>query len=100
MRLDGKVLYTTNLAGGGPGGLVTLSIQGNDISVTGTTDTPFPIPHNIALTDGGLVYVTHSGGTSNKVTKYETSPENPVPVFALSLDVGNNPFGLDFVPPQ
>ena len=101
MRGDGKVLYTTNLAGGGPNGLVTITLKASTVTVAGETDTPFAVPHNIAVSDcGGFVYVTHSGGTSDKVTKYSTTADNPVPVLVSALDVGLNPFGLDFVPAQ
>ncbi len=57
------------------------------------------MPHNIALTSGGgKLYLTHSGGTSDKVTIYTASLEEPLPVFAGEVTVGLNPFGTAFVP--
>ncbi|HRW07083.1 MAG TPA: beta-propeller fold lactonase family protein, partial [Caldilineaceae bacterium] len=57
MRDDGAIFYTTNLPGGGVGGLVTIDTGSN--SVLGTTDTPLAVPHNIALTKKGeKLYVT------------------------------------------
>ena len=80
MRIDGGIFYTTNLPGGGPGGLVTLDAR--DHAVLGTTDTPFPVPHNIALTPfGRKIYVTHSGSTADKVTVYTAGFSSPVPVY-------------------
>ncbi len=96
MTRNGKVFYTTNIAGGGPGGLVT--IDTSVLAVLGTTDTPFTIPHNIALTPNSRkVYVTHSGA-NNQVTVYEASMQNPVPGLLGSVMVGSNPFGLAYVP--
>lgn len=98
MAPNGKVFYTTNLPGGGPDGLFAIDTRSNTIIGEGV-DTPFPVPHNIALTNNGRkLYVTHSGGTSDKVTIYNVSPHNPVPTFVGEVTVGLNPFGLTFVP--
>ena len=100
MRGDGQIFYTTNISGGGIGGLITVDIQGqNANTVIGTTDTPFIIPHNIAVTSNGKkVYVTHSGGTAEKVSIYTASKSNPIPVLVGDVTVGLNPFGLAYVP--
>lgn len=100
MRADGQYFYVTNIAGGGPGGLVTIDVRGrNANTVVGTTDTPFATPHNIAVTNNGRkVYVTHSGDVMNKVSVYSASRAHPVPVMIGTVTVGFNPFGLDFVP--
>jgi DNA-binding beta-propeller fold protein YncE len=56
------------------------------------------VPHNIALTPNGKkLYVTHSA-ENNTVTVYTASRQHPVPTFARSITVGNNPFGLAYVP--
>ena len=56
------------------------------------------MPHNIALTpDGRTLYLTHSG-MNNVVSVYTMSRRNPVPTFATTVTVGNNPFGLAYVP--
>jgi DNA-binding beta-propeller fold protein YncE len=91
---DGKVFYTTDFAGGGRGGLVT--IDARSFAVLGTTDAPFAVPHNVAITrDGRKVYVTHSGATSDKVSVYSVpSANHPVPVHLIDVTVGRNPFGL------
>jgi hypothetical protein len=62
-------------------------------------DTPYPVPHNIALTrNGRKLFVTHSGAAADKVTIYTVSRHSPEPVFAGEVTVGLNPFGLAFVP--
>lgn len=100
MRPDGEYFYTTNISGGGPGGLITIDIKGKNMNtVVDTTDTPFPTPHNIALSPNGeKIYVTHSGATADKVSIYTTSSGNPVPVPVGDVTVGLNPFGLAYVP--
>lgn len=98
MTRNGKTFYTTNLPGGGTNGLFAIDTKTN--TVIGTpVDTPFPVPHNIALTpNGNKIYVTHSGGTADTVTVYTATPKDPVPVFKTTITVGTNPFGLTFVP--
>jgi DNA-binding beta-propeller fold protein YncE len=97
MRSDGHVFYTTNLPGSGVDGLFAIDTKSNQ--VIGSVDTPFPIPHNIALTPGGAkIYVTHSGGTANEVSVYSASKQEPVPVLLGDIEVEINPFGLTFVP--
>lgn len=98
MSRNGKVFYTTNLPGGGTDGLFAIDTRTNSI-IGDPVDTPYPVPHNIALTGNGRkLYVTHSGATADKVTVYTVSRHNPVPVFAAEVTVGLNPFGLAFVP--
>lgn len=99
MRTDARYLYTTNISGGGTGGLVTIDLKGkNANTVIGTTDTPFAVPHNIAVTNNGRkVYITHSGATADQVSVYSASRRNPVPVLVGTVTVELNPFGLDFV---
>jgi YVTN family beta-propeller protein len=97
MRLDGRFFYTTNLPGGGAHGLIAIDTASN--TVLGAVDTPFPVPHNIALTpDGRKLYVTHSGGTSDKVTVYSAARQMPVPTLLGEVTVEFNPFGIAFVP--
>jgi DNA-binding beta-propeller fold protein YncE len=94
---NGRRFYTTNLPGGGVRGLFAVDTITN--RVVGWADTPYPTPHNIALTPNGRkLYLTHSGPTANKVTIYTVSNWNPYPVFAGEATVGLNPFGLAFVP--
>jgi YVTN family beta-propeller protein len=95
MTTNGKVFYTTNLPGGGIDGLFAINTKGNQI--IGSLDTPYPVPHNIAVTNNTKkLYLTHSGGSSDKVTVYEISNNNPIPVYLTEITVGLNPFGLDF----
>jgi DNA-binding beta-propeller fold protein YncE len=97
MRQDGRFFYTSNLPGGGADGLVAIDTASN--TVIGAVDTPYPVPHNIALTpDGQKLYLTHSGANSNKVTVYTASNHMPVPTIAGEVTVGFNPFGLAYVP--
>ena len=51
MSRNGKAFYTTNLAGGGTGGLVEIDTGTN--TAVGVFDTPLPVPHNIALAPNG-----------------------------------------------
>jgi len=96
MRFFGDVLYTTNLPGGGPDGLVAIDTRRG--LVLGATDTPYPTPHNVALTPSGRkIYVTHSGATADKVTVYSASWLAPVPTYVGEVTVGTNPFGLAYV---
>jgi Uncharacterized conserved protein len=96
MARNGKTFYTTNLPGGGIDGLFAIDTDTN--TVIGATDTPFPAPHNIALTPNSKkLYLTHSGATSNKVTIYTVSNNDPIPALSGGVTVGLNPFGLAFV---
>jgi YVTN family beta-propeller protein len=98
MSPNGNVFYTTNLPGGGTDGLFAIDTRTNSL-IGDPVDTPYPVPHNIALTpDGRKLFVTHSGATADKVTVYTVSQHNPVPVYAGEVTVGLNPFGLAFVP--
>ena len=97
MARFGNVFYTTNLPGEGMGGLYAIDIRTNSV-IGKAVDTPFPVPHNIALTPIlRKLYVTHSGTFANKVTVYTVSRQNPVPVYRGSITVGLNPFGLSYV---
>ena len=96
MPMHGKTFYATNLPGGGTAGLIALDTKSK--TVIGTSDTPYPIPHNIAITkESHKLYVTHSGGTSDKVTVYTLSQKDPLPVFLAEVSVEFNPFGLAYV---
>jgi len=95
MITNGKVFYTTNLPGGGTDGLFAIDTKQNE--VIGSSDTPYPVPHNIALTPNSKkLYLTHSGATSDKVTVYRISNRNPVPEFLKEITVELNPFGIAF----
>lgn len=97
MRRDGRFFYTTNLPGGGTNGLVAIDTSNN--SVVGATDTPYPVPHNIALTpDAEKLYLTHSGPAADKVTVYAATNSAPVPTLVAEVTVELNPFGLAYVP--
>jgi DNA-binding beta-propeller fold protein YncE len=93
---NGKVFYTTNLPGGGTDGLFAIDTRTK--TILGTTDTPYAVPHNIALTRNGTLYLTHSGGTSDKVTIYAVSSADPIPTLIGEVTVGLNPFGLAYIP--
>ncbi|WP_420627838.1 YncE family protein [Candidatus Leptofilum sp.] len=96
MPLNGQVFYTTNLPGGGTDGIIAIDLRTN--TVLGTADTPYGVPHNIALTPAGdKLYVTHSGGTSDKVTVYDVGNDH-LPTYAGEVTVEFNPFGLSYVP--
>lgn len=96
MTPNGKVFYTTNLTGGGTNGL--FAIDTNTNSVIGSADTPYAVPHNIVVTPNDKLFLTHSGGTADKVTIYTATTSSPIPVLAGEVTVGLNPFGLAYVP--
>lgn len=98
MTLNGRVFYTTNLPGGGSDALWAIDTRSNTV-IGEAVDTPYAVPHNIALTPSGrMLFLTHSGATSDKVTFYTTTRHDPTPVFAGEVTVGLNPFGLAYVP--
>lgn len=91
-----RVLYTTNLPGGGTDGLWAIDTIANE--VIGSVDTAYPVPHNVVDTPSRRLFVTHSGATSDKVTVYQRTAEDPRPVAIGEVTVGLNPFGLAYVP--
>ena len=97
MRRDGKVLYTTNLPGGGSGGLIGIDTA-TDTVITPTTDTSYPIPHNLAQTSNGRTIYETQSGPSDKVTFYTTRANDPRPVLTGEVTVGLNPFGITYLP--
>jgi len=97
MTRNGRFFYTTNLPGGGAGALYTIDTMKNGI-VGGPVDSPYPVPHNIALAPNGMrMFVTHSGGTADKVSVYAMKGWDPTPAFVGEVTVGLNPFGLAYV---
>jgi len=93
----GQVFYTTNLPGGGADGLFAIDTKTN--TVIDSADTPYPVPHNIVVTKNNKkLFLTHSGGTADKVTIYAVSVDNPIPSLIGEVTVGLNPFGLAYVP--
>jgi YVTN family beta-propeller protein len=98
MAANGRYFYTSNLTGGGTDALFTIDTQTNTV-IGAPTDAPYAVPHNLALTPVlDKIFLTHSGGTADKVTFYNVSASNPIPVFSGEVTVGLNPFGLSFVP--
>lgn len=96
--LNGKQIYVTNIAGGGPNGIFAVDSLTNEI--TGDTDgvdTPVAIPHNVWLSgNGDRLFITHSGSTASQVSVY--SLDDPTrPELLDTIDVeGLNPFGLTY----
>jgi YVTN family beta-propeller protein len=97
MTRNGRYLYTTNLPGGGPGALYTIDTKTHTV-VGDPVDSPYTVPHNIALNPSGRkLYVTHSG-PNDKVSVYRTFRGDPVPELIGDVTVGANPFGLAYAP--
>jgi len=97
MRVNGRYLYTTNLPDGGNDALWVIDTATNTV-VGDPVDTPYSVPHNIAITPNGRkIYVTHSG-PNDKVTIYQTDGTSPVPFLIGEVTVGMNPFGIAYVP--
>ncbi len=98
MPINGMTFYTTNLPGGGTDALFAIDTQSLEV-VGAPVDSPYPVPHNIALTpDGRKLYLTHSGAASDKVTVYRTNSVTGLPALVGEVTVGLNPFALDYVP--
>jgi DNA-binding beta-propeller fold protein YncE len=96
MSRSGRYFYTTNLPGGGIDALWTIDTSNNRV-VGPPADSPYGVPHNIALTpDKQKLYLTHSG-PNDKVTIYRTGPGDPVPEYVSEVTVGMNPFGIAHV---
>lgn len=98
MPRNGRYFHVTNISGGGNEALWRIDTHTNTV-VGMPTDSPYPVPHNIALTPGGnKLYVTHSGGVSDKVSIYSVSPRTGSPTLIGEATTGFNPFGLAYVP--
>ena len=94
---NGRFFYTANLPGGGTDALFTIDTRRNKLVGT-PTDSPFPVPHNIALTTNNKrLFLTHSGATADKVTVYKMNGGHPVPQYLDDVTVGLNPFGIALV---
>lgn len=96
MSPNGKVFYTTNLPGGGADGLFAINTGSN--TILGSVDTPYSVPHNVVVTKNKKLFLTHSGATSDKVTIYAVSTEEPLPSLIGEVTVGLNPFGIAYIP--
>ena len=93
LTADGRVLYTTNIAGGGEDGLfaVDASLQ----TVIDRIDTPFATPHNIAVSaDRSKLYLTHSGAEATQVSIFDITGPDGVPVLIDTVETDLNPFGV------
>ncbi|MGD8452747.1 MAG: beta-propeller fold lactonase family protein [Phycisphaerae bacterium] len=95
---DGSIFYTTNIAGGGTDAVYAIDTATD--TILDIIDTPFGVPHNLALSPAGdLLYVTHSGGTSDQVSIIDVSTPNDMD-YLTSVTVGFNPFGIGTVIPE
>ena len=98
MSPDGRHFYTANLPGGGTDALFTIDTRRNAV-VGDAVDSPYPVPHNIALNRSGrLLYLTHSGAAADKVTIYRVTGAGRHIAYDSEVTVGLNPFGLAYVP--
>lgn len=94
---NGRVVYTTNIGGGGTDALWAVNVNQGEV-IGEPVDTPVAVPHNLVLADNDRkLYVTHSG-PNTAVSVYTVSRQDPVPVYLTTVDVGLNPFGLEYVP--
>lgn len=92
-----NAVYLTNIADGGVEGLQLL--DNRSLTLRDVDDTPYPVPHNIAVTDNAAkLYITHSGGGQNKVSVFNLTGRKGEPVFVTEVTVGFNPFGLAYIP--
>lgn len=97
MARNGRYLYVANLPGGGSDALYTIDTRSNTL-VGSPVDSPYAVPHNIALAPNGKkLFLTHSGGMSDKVTVYRIIGIDATPEYQDEVTVGLNPFGLAFV---
>jgi DNA-binding beta-propeller fold protein YncE len=97
MTGNGRYFYTANLPGGGQDALQAIDTATNTLAGE-ATNTPYPVPHNLALDPAGKVlFVTHSGASADKVTVYRMKGDDPTPRYVGEVTVGLNPFGLAYV---
>ncbi len=93
---NGRIFYTANLPGGGTDALWAIDTHRDEI-VGGPVDSPYPVPHNIALDrNGKALFLTHSGGSADKVTIYKAKRNGDME-YRAEVTVGINPFGLAYV---
>ena len=93
MTPAGDHIYATNISGAELGVFSTTT----EMMVGSPVGTPFPIPHNIVVNARARkLFVTHSGGTADKLSIYRMVGGSPLPQFVTSLTVGVNPFGLAY----
>ena len=98
MAPNGKHFYTANLPGGGTDAIFTIDTRRNR-TVGEAVDSPYPVPHNLALDQSGrTMFLTHSGGTADKVTIYSVRGAGKKVRYASEVTVGLNPFGVAYVP--
>jgi DNA-binding beta-propeller fold protein YncE len=95
MTPDGSRFYSTNIAGGGGNGLLTIDTATN--TVIDTDSTAANTPHNVVVSPDGLqLFLTHSGPTNSTLSIFALagsgSPGDPV--FDESVTVGLNPWGV------
>jgi len=97
MARNGRIFYTTNLTGGGTDALWAIDTRTNTV-IGEPADAPYAVPHNIAIEGNGkTLFITHSGGTSDKVTVYQSLGNTVMPSLVAEVTVGLNPFGLAWV---
>jgi DNA-binding beta-propeller fold protein YncE len=100
MAGDGRHFFCTNVPGGGDGAIYTIGTRRNQVAGS-PTDSPYPVPHNLSATpDGKLLFVTHSGGSSDKVTVYQLVGPYRQAEYQTELTVGLNPFGIGYAYPE
>ena len=92
-----EYMYVSDISSAADGqvGLYAIDFVSNELVGSLTEGVP-PTPHNIVGT-GQHIFVTHSGPTANLVTQYAVSKDHPSPHLVNTVEVGLNPFGLDFV---
>jgi len=85
-------LYVANIGGGE---LYTINAL-NNTQIGTAVATPEAIPHNITVNKyGDKMFVTHSGGTANKLSIYSVSHSGTITPGAV-VTIGTNPFGLAY----
>jgi len=95
---DGSIFYTTNIGGGGTDAVFAIDTATD--TILDMVDTPFGVPHNLALSPAGdLLYVTHSGGMSDQVSIIDVSMPGSMN-YLSSVTVELNPFGIGTVIPE
>ncbi|GJM33575.1 MAG: hypothetical protein DHS20C18_25760 [Saprospiraceae bacterium] len=90
MTGSGDYAYVGNISGA----MIGLFDTNTNSQVGAAVSTPFSTPHNLVInTTEDKLFVTHSGGTADKLSIYSL---NPAPTLMTSITVGLNPFGLAY----
>ena len=90
---DASRLYVVNLPGSGEMGLYTINLATREQEGAALQTPSDGVPHNVAISAAGKIYLTHSGATAERLSVIDLSTPS-APMVSDELTSGTNPFGL------